>query len=58
LSRTERALEIARRDSRLGYEFEHDYIYTPGIIEEKILLLKGFINKDYPEARDRLAVGN
>jgi hypothetical protein len=55
LARTARALEAARRDSRLGYEFEHDYVYTPRVIEEKIQILKGFLENDYSEARRQLA---
>jgi hypothetical protein len=51
LIRTRKALEAARRDSRLGYEFEHDYVYTPRVMEEKIRLLRSFIDEEYPEAR-------
>ena len=29
MARTIDSLETARRDSRLGYEWEQDYIYTP-----------------------------
>ena len=56
LSRTGRSLEAARRDSRLGYEFEHDYVYTPRVIEEKMRLLQAFIDEEYPAARRRLEV--
>ena len=34
--RTTSSWETARRDSRLGYEWEQDYIYTPDTIEEKL----------------------
>ncbi len=38
-ARTGHSLETARRDSRLGYEWEQDYIYTPEHIEEKLKLI-------------------
>ena len=40
LPRTEAAHETALRDSRLGYEWEQDYIYTPDHVREKINLLR------------------
>ncbi len=39
-ARTQDSLETARRDSRMGYEWEEDYIYTPEIIEKKIEVLR------------------
>lgn len=53
LPRTEAALETARRDSRLGYEWEEDYIYWPETIEKKIDLLKKTLNEEIPSYRRR-----
>ena len=47
------AYEIARRDSRLGYEWEQDYIYTPATIREKIKLIDDTLNFQIPEYRER-----
>ena len=33
--RTRLALETTRRDSRLGYEWEQDYFYTPYVLERE-----------------------
>lgn len=51
LIRTEAALESARRDSRLGYEWEHDYIYTPDVIAEKLGLLRQTLSQHIPATR-------
>jgi hypothetical protein len=53
LARTEHSLETARRDSRMGYEWEEDYIYTPTVIEEKIKLLRDTIDHQIPRYRSR-----
>lgn len=53
LARTLDSLETARRDSRLGYEWEQDYIYTPFTIEEKIKLLQRTLGHEIPEYRKR-----
>jgi hypothetical protein len=47
------SLETARRDSRLGYEWEQDYIYTPYTIEEKIELIDKTLDRQIPEYRRR-----
>jgi len=52
--RTEEALEIARRDSRLGYECEMDYIYTPYTINEKLRVLHDVLENQIPVWRARL----
>jgi hypothetical protein len=49
--RAEASYETARRDSRLGYEWEQDYIYTPDIIREKITLLKDIASRQIPSYR-------
>ncbi|MGA2271475.1 MAG: hypothetical protein ABSH44_23670 [Bryobacteraceae bacterium] len=36
IARTRASLETARRDSRLGYEWENDYFYTPYVLQEKL----------------------
>lgn len=51
LARTTESLETARRDSRLGYEWEQDYIYTPDTIQEKIDLLRKTLNEQIPAYR-------
>jgi hypothetical protein len=45
--------EAARRDSRLGYEWEQDYIYTPDTIEEKINLLDETLSRQIPAYRQQ-----
>ena len=49
--RTMSSWETARRDSRLGYEWEQDYIYTPDTIEEKLKLLDDTLNCQIPAYR-------
>ncbi|MGN6196711.1 MAG: hypothetical protein ACTHOB_17355 [Ginsengibacter sp.] len=51
LARTELSLLAATRDSRLGFQFEQDYVYTPYSLQEKIGVLNETINKCIPEAR-------
>ena len=48
MARTTDSLETARRDSRLGYEWEQDYIYTPDTIEEKLKLLRVTLMEQIP----------
>jgi hypothetical protein len=51
--RTQSSREAACRDSRLGYEWEQDYIYTPDTIEEKLKLLDDTLNNQIPAYRRR-----
>jgi hypothetical protein len=51
MARTIDSLETARRDSRLGYEWEQDYIYTPDTIEEKLKLLRVTLTEQIPAYR-------
>jgi hypothetical protein len=51
--RTMSSRETARRDSRLGYQWEQDYIYTPDTIEEKLKLLDDTLNCQIPAYRQR-----
>lgn len=52
LARTELSLLAATRDSRLGFQFEQDYVYTPYSLREKINLLKETLNTLLPVARN------
>lgn len=49
--RTASAQETARRDSRIGYEWEQDYVYTPDTIQEKINLIDDTLNRLIPAYR-------
>ena len=51
IPRTQAALETARRDSRLGYEWEEDYIYWPEVIEKKLQMLQVTLNEEIPAYR-------
>ena len=46
-------LETARRDSRLGYEWEQDYIYMPDHIQEKLTLIDVTLKEQIPAYRKR-----
>jgi hypothetical protein len=52
LRRTEASQEAARRDSRLGYQMEADYVYTPSVLEEKVQLLRVILDDQIPAARE------
>jgi hypothetical protein len=56
LPRTNSALETARRDSRLGYEWEEDYIYWPETIARKVVLLRKTLNEELPAYRQQHGV--
>ena len=56
LARTKLSLIAASRDSRLGYQWEQDYVYTPYSLKEKIGVLEETLNKQLPEARRRKSV--
>jgi hypothetical protein len=51
IDRTELSLLAATRDSRLGFQFEQDYVYTPFSLEEKIRVMKETLDKHIPVAR-------
>lgn len=53
ISRTELSLLAATRDSRLGFQFEQDYVYTPYSLKEKLVLLNETLNIQLPEARKK-----
>lgn len=46
--RTRASLETARRDSRLGYEWENDYVYWPEVLVKKLQLLQDALNEQIP----------
>ena len=51
IARTRASLEASRRDSRLGYEYENDYFYTPYVLEEKLRQLKHALEVQLPAHR-------
>jgi hypothetical protein len=53
ISRTELSLLAVSRDSRLGFQQECDYVYTPYSLSEKLGLLNETLNSQLPNARKR-----
>lgn len=53
IARTELSLLAATRDSRLGFWFECDYVYTPYSLREKLGVLRETLNTQLPAARRR-----
>jgi hypothetical protein len=51
--RTELSLLAATRDSRLGFQFEQDYVYTPYSLQEKLGVLNETLNTQIPAARNK-----
>jgi hypothetical protein len=51
IARTELSLIAASRDSRLGFQFEQDYVYTPYSLSEKLDVLKKTLYEQIPAAR-------
>ena len=49
--RTEESLVAAEHDSRLGFQFEQDYVYTPYSIREKLRILHETLKQQLPDAR-------
>jgi hypothetical protein len=56
IERTEASLEATLRDSRLGFEFEQDYIYTPYVLKEKLALLRETLTTQLPAYRSEHAL--
>lgn len=48
IARTKASLETARRDSRIGYELEMDYVYDPHVLEEKLKVLRAVLEREIP----------
>ena len=53
IARTEFALLATSRDSRLGFQFECDYVYTPYSLQQKLDSLHETLEKQLPEYRRR-----
>ena len=53
IARTELSLLAATRDSRLGFQYEQDYVYTPYSLREKLDVLRETLEKELPAARRR-----
>jgi hypothetical protein len=57
IARTELSLLAATRDSRLGFQFECDYVYTPYSLREKLESLRETLEKQLPERRKKTSTG-
>lgn len=53
ITRTENSLFATSRDSRLGFQFEQDYVYTPYSLQEKLKVLKETLDTQLPNARKK-----
>jgi len=51
IARTELSLLAATRDSRLGFQYEQDYVYTPYSVKEKLEIMNEVADVQIPEAR-------
>jgi hypothetical protein len=58
IARTNFSLLAATRDSRLGFQYEQDYVYTPYSLKEKLLLLQDTLDKQLPAARKKAVRGS
>jgi len=56
IARTELSLLAATRDSRLGFQFEQDYVYTPYSLKEKLGILKETLSIQLKMARKRKSI--
>ena len=53
IARTERSLLAATRDSRLGFQWECDYVYTPYSLRCKLEVLRETLEKQLPKLRKK-----
>ncbi|MEN6533019.1 MAG: hypothetical protein ABFD89_05110 [Bryobacteraceae bacterium] len=53
LARTQAARSTQMRDSRLGYEWEQDYFYTPDALAAKIEQIRGVLAVEIPAYRKK-----
>lgn len=53
IKRTKLSLIAVNHDSRLGFQFEQDYVYTPYSLKEKIELMEDTLANQLPAARKR-----
>ncbi|PPL03911.1 hypothetical protein [Parapedobacter indicus] len=51
IARTRLSLLAATRDSRLGFQFEQDYVYTPYSLQQKLELLEETLHKQLAAVR-------
>ncbi len=51
IARTEESYRTAQLDSRLGYEWGMDYVYSPMVIEEKLQVLHKTLEAEIPAHR-------
>ncbi len=51
IARTQLSLKAAERDSRLGYEWENDYVYWPEVLEKKLQLMNVTLDEQIPACR-------
>ena len=51
LERTQLSLLAATKDSRLGFQLEQDYVYTPYSLKEKLKVLTETLNSQIPKVR-------
>jgi hypothetical protein len=58
IKRTAASLEATRRDSRIGYESEQGYFYSPEALEEKLKLLKLTLEEQIPAYRKEHGVAS
>jgi hypothetical protein len=53
LARTQAARDAQLRDSRLGYEWEQDYFYTPEVLSQKVSQIRAVLEREIPAYRAR-----
>ncbi len=53
MNRTKLSLLAATKDSRLGFQFEQDYVYTPYSLKEKLNILTETLNSQLPKVRKK-----
>ncbi len=51
IARTERALLAMNHDSRIGFQYEVDYVYTPYSMQEKLRVLHDTLDRQLPTYR-------
>jgi hypothetical protein len=49
--RVQDSKETVRRDSRIGYQWEQDYFYTPFILDQKLELIRDTLERQIPAYR-------
>ena len=53
IARTERSRLAAIRDSRLGFQFECDYVYTPYSLQEKLSVMREMLEQQLRSKREQ-----